>query len=131
MNQLIKDTVTGFGMGIGAAGYLVMSIVAIDKLDEWDVEHEDYLKARKNYTGYNETPLAEKVPHMNIAKKALHRTQKFVADHKVAVAVTLTAVTTVVVMDKLRGGALTDHVEFLKEKDLHDEYINWITTPVE
>lgn len=54
------------------------------------------------------------------------RTQEFVADHKVAIAVTITAVTTTVVMAKLRGGALKDHFEFLDERGLTDEYSQWV-----
>lgn len=128
---LLKDVGTGFLFGLGGAAYTVVASKGLDLMMDWEVEHDEYLRGRKNYTPYNETPTQLKGPDMNIAKKALHRTQKFVVDHKVAVAVTVATATTVVLMDKLRGAALSDHVEFLKEKNLHDEYINWITTPAE
>lgn len=68
---------------------------------------------------------------MDIAKKAFARTQKFVVDHKVAIAVTATAATTVAVMVKLRGAALEDLHEFLDARGLSDEYINFLNEKVQ
>jgi hypothetical protein len=62
----------------------------------------------------------------NAVKKTAAATKNFVVKHKLAIAVTVTAAATVVVMDKLRGGALRDHVEFLEERNLSDDYVNWI-----
>lgn len=65
---------------------------------------------------------------MNPAKIVAVRTKNFVAKHKVAVAViaTTTTTTTVVVMEKLRGGALREVHEFLDERNLSEDFTNWI-----
>lgn len=55
---------------------------------------------------------------MNQLKKAVATSKKFVADHKVAIAVTATAVTCLAI-NRL---ALKQHNEFLKEHDLYDSY---------
>lgn len=67
---------------------------------------------------------------MNPVKKTASATKNFVVKHRTAIAVTVTAATTAVVMDKLRGAALHDHVEFLEEKGLKDEYLNWIAKDI-
>lgn len=51
-------------------------------------------------------------------KKSIRSTRKFVADHKVAIAVTATALTCLA----LNKVALRDHDNFLKEHDLYDEF---------
>jgi len=55
---------------------------------------------------------------MNKLKKATASTKKFVADHKVAIAVTATAVTCLAI----NRMALKTHNEFLKEHDLYDTF---------
>lgn len=63
---------------------------------------------------------------MNRAKLALSRTTNFVADHRVALAVIITAAVTTVVALKITEGGVKDRDEFLAEKGLSDEYINWL-----
>lgn len=55
---------------------------------------------------------------MEIIKKTAIRTRKFVIDHKVAVAVTATALACL----KLNRMALESHDEFLKEHGLYDAF---------
>lgn len=55
---------------------------------------------------------------MNNIKKAVASSKKFVADHKVAIAVTVTAVTCLAI----NRAALRQHNDFLKEHDLYDSY---------
>lgn len=55
---------------------------------------------------------------MNKIKKAIARTEKFVEDHKVGIAVTATAL----VCLKLNRIALRQHDNFLKEHDLYDAF---------
>ena len=55
---------------------------------------------------------------MNKLKKATASTKKFVADHKVAIAVTATAATCLWI-NRL---ALKQHNDFLKEHDLYDSF---------
>jgi hypothetical protein len=50
----------------------------------------------------------------------IRATKKFVTDHKVAIAVTLTAALCL----KLNKMALKDHDNFLKEHDLYDTFYN-------
>ena len=57
---------------------------------------------------------------MDKIKKVAVRTQKFVSDHKVAIATIATAA----VCLKLNRMALRDHDEFLKENNLFDKYYN-------
>jgi hypothetical protein len=59
---------------------------------------------------------------MNAAKKTLARTQKFVADHKVAIAVVTTAAATSAVWFKTTAGAVRQFNEFLDEKGLLEEF---------
>lgn len=63
---------------------------------------------------------------MNFAKKTLTRTKQFVVEHKVPIAIVTTAATTIAVMSKVTAGALNTHLEFLDEKNLTDEYLQWI-----
>lgn len=60
-------------------------------------------------------------------KKILSSSKEFVADHRVAIAVTATAATTAVLVGKLRGRALRELYEFLDEKNLQDEFNDFIT----
>lgn len=55
---------------------------------------------------------------MNNAKRAVVRTRKFVRDHKVAIAVTATAVTCIAI----NRMALKQHDDFLREHGLYDEF---------
>lgn len=59
---------------------------------------------------------------MNPAKKAIARTAKFVADHRVAVAVVTTATVTTVVVRKTVGNMLTNATDFIAEKGLLEEF---------
>lgn len=56
----------------------------------------------------------------NKLAKAAASTTKFVKDHKVAIAVTATAATCLVV----HRMALKDQMNFLKEKGLWEEFVN-------
>lgn len=60
---------------------------------------------------------------MNIAKKAIVRAEKFLVDHKVAVAVTAT----ILAMAKLNRVALHDHEAFMAEHGILDAFY----TPVD
>lgn len=55
---------------------------------------------------------------MDKIKKIGRSTKNFVVKHKVAIAVTATAL----ICGKLNKMALHDHDQFLKEHDLYDEY---------
>ena len=55
---------------------------------------------------------------MNKLKKAIASSKKFVSDHKVAIAITGTALTCLA----LNRLALRSHDNFLKEHDLYDEF---------
>lgn len=57
---------------------------------------------------------------MNPAKNALVRTQKFVVDHKVAIAVTTTAAVGVVINRR----TVRVYNAFLEQKGLLDEFLN-------
>lgn len=59
-------------------------------------------------------------------KKAAVSTKNFVVKHKTPIVAAAAVVTTVVVMNKLRGGALNDHLEFLAETGQTDKYLTWI-----
>lgn len=63
-------------------------------------------------------------------KKTLTATKNFVVKHKVAFAVTATAIVTTIAVAKITDGALNSHVDFLEEKDLTQDYLNWITENV-
>lgn len=52
------------------------------------------------------------------AKKALARSKKFVSDHRVGIAIVITAACGVA----LNRSALRSHDNFLKEKGLYDEF---------
>lgn len=55
---------------------------------------------------------------MDKIKKVKNATVKFVEDHKVGIAVTLTALTCL----KLNRIALRDHDNFLKDHDLYEKF---------
>lgn len=55
---------------------------------------------------------------MNHIKSVARSTRKFVADHKVAVAVVVTALVAV----KFNHMALREHNDFLKEHDLYEKF---------
>lgn len=59
---------------------------------------------------------------MNAAKKAFSRTQQFVTDHKVAIAVVTTATATSAVWYKTTAGAVRQFNDFLNEKGLLEEF---------
>jgi hypothetical protein len=135
--SILKDLGVGFGIGLGAAAYTVGVVYGIDKVSdlefafkEWEVEYEEYMEARKNHTGYNETRNDPKGPNMNFAKKSLVSTKNFVARNKVAISVVVTTAVTAVAMDKLIGAAVKDRDVFLEEKGLMNEYINWVADAV-
>jgi hypothetical protein len=62
----------------------------------------------------------------NAVSTAAVSTKTFVAKHKVPIAVVATATATVVVMDRLRGGALRDLHEFLDERGLENDFTTWV-----
>lgn len=51
-------------------------------------------------------------------KQAAARTKKFVEDHKVGIAVTVTSVCWIAI----NRGAVKEHDDFLREKGLYDEF---------
>lgn len=55
---------------------------------------------------------------MNHIKSVARSTKKFVADHKVAIAVVVTALVAV----KINQIALKDHNDFLKEHNLYEKF---------
>jgi hypothetical protein len=55
---------------------------------------------------------------MNPVKKALARTQTFVADHKVGIAVVATAAVTAGVMVKIQHSATVQWIDFLESKGI-------------
>jgi len=59
---------------------------------------------------------------MNPVKKAAARVQEFVSDHKVAIAVTTTAVVTTAVMIRVNRGAVRQWNDFLAERGLTNEF---------
>lgn len=75
-----------------------------------------YLSIRTFYTGYNETP------HDFLKEQKMNKTvataKKFVAKHKVAIAVTITTAVCVTVNQI----AMKQHNDFLKEHDLYDTF---------
>lgn len=65
-------------------------------------------------------PLLSERPVMNKLKEKLDSTKKFVQQHQTKILATTTAVTTTVVV--LQRIGLKQHNDFLKEKNLHDEF---------
>lgn len=63
---------------------------------------------------------------MNPAKKALIRTQQFVTDHKVALTVVTTATATAVVSKKVFGAAYRTAEQFISEKGLAEEFLDYV-----
>lgn len=61
---------------------------------------------------------------MNRAKKAIVRTQQFVSDHKVGIAITATAAATTAVMVKVRNADIKRLNEFLDEHGLTEKFYN-------
>lgn len=59
---------------------------------------------------------------MNPAKRVLVRTQKFVVDHKVAIAVATTAVVTTVVVKKACSGTIESMRDFIEREGLLDKF---------
>lgn len=59
---------------------------------------------------------------MNRAKLAFARTNKFVSDHRVAIAVTVTAAATTAVLMKVRNADIARLNEFLDEHDLLEKF---------
>lgn len=59
---------------------------------------------------------------MNIIKKTRSSAKKFVADHKVGIAITATAVTTFMACAAISRSAVAQREDFLKEKGLLDEF---------
>lgn len=59
---------------------------------------------------------------MNLIKKAQASAEKFVADHKVGIAVAITAVTTFYGCAAISRSAVAQREDFLKEKGLLDEF---------
>lgn len=59
---------------------------------------------------------------MNAFKKARASAEKFVADHKVGIAVVVTAVTTFYACAAVSRSAVAQREDFLKEKGLLDEF---------
>lgn len=59
---------------------------------------------------------------MNAIAKTQNSVKKFVADHKVGIAVTVTAVTTFVGCAAMSRAAVAQREDFLKEKGLLDEF---------
>lgn len=55
---------------------------------------------------------------MNNVRKAVVSTGKFIENHRVAIAVTLTTV----ICLKLNKLALSDHEDFLREHDLYEKF---------
>lgn len=72
---------------------------------------------RNIYNAYNENPTNQGAL-MEIVKKTLNRTKKFVVDHKVAIAVTATVLT----MVQVNKVARVNVDNFLSEKGLLDEF---------
>lgn len=56
--------------------------------------------------------------------KALAASKKFCSDHKVGIAVTVTAVATAIAVGKLQSSYLKDMQEFIESKGLTDEFID-------
>lgn len=65
----------------------------------------------------NETP---------ITQSPISKIKKIVADHKVAIAVTTTAIATAVVAKKVYGKAYGVADEFITEKGLAEEFLEYI-----
>lgn len=59
---------------------------------------------------------------MNAIKKARNSAKKFVADHKVGIAIATTAVTTFVACAAVSRVAVAQREDFLQEKGLLDEF---------
>lgn len=59
---------------------------------------------------------------MNPIKKTVAAAKEFVQDHKVAIAITATAVVTTTVLLKLRSADIKNLNEFLDERGLTDEF---------
>lgn len=59
---------------------------------------------------------------MNTIKKTRASFEKFVADHKVGIAITATAITTFVGCAAISRSAVAQREDFLKEKGLLDEF---------
>lgn len=59
---------------------------------------------------------------MNKIKSAAASTKKFVHEHRVAIAVTITAISTTAVALVWNHEALREHDEFLESKGLIDEF---------
>lgn len=59
---------------------------------------------------------------MNAIAKTQSSVKKFVADHKVGIAVTVTAITTFVGCAAMSHAAVAQREDFLKEKGLLDEF---------
>lgn len=59
---------------------------------------------------------------MNAFKKARHSVEKFVDEHKVGIAVAVTAVTTFYACAAVSRSAVAQREDFLKEKGLLDEF---------
>lgn len=61
---------------------------------------------------------------MNRAHRALVRTQQFVSDHRVAIAVITTATATTAAMVAMQKGAVREVNDFLESKGLLEEFHN-------
>lgn len=72
-------------------------------------------------TAYNETP-TDWIFAMNAIKKARVSVKKFAADHKVGIAITVTAITTFVGCAAMSRAAVAQREDFLREKGLLDEF---------
>lgn len=59
---------------------------------------------------------------MNPAKRAAARTVKFVADHRVAIAIVTTAATTAVVVRKVAGAAHDNAINFIESEGLLEKF---------
>lgn len=59
---------------------------------------------------------------MEHIKKAAASTKKFVHDHRVAIAVTITTISTTAIALMWNHAALEEHDDFLKKHDLYDEF---------